>query len=31
MTLFVVPCMYEIVSKKKLHHVDEADLVILKD
>ena len=31
MTLFVVPCMYEIVSKKKLRHVDEAELVILKD
>ena len=31
MTLFVVPCMYEIVSKKKLRHVDEKDLVILKD
>ena len=31
MTLFVVPCMYEIVSKKNLRHVDEKDLVILKD
>ena len=31
MTLFVVPCMYEIVSKKKLRHVDEAELVILQD
>ena len=31
MTLFVVPCMYEIVSKKTVRRVDEADLVILKD
>ncbi len=31
MTLFVVPCMYEIVSKKKLRHVDEKELEILKD
>ena len=31
MTLFVVPCMYEIVRKKNLRHVDEKDLVILKD
>ena len=31
MTLFVVPCMYEIVSKKNLRHVDEKELVILKD
>ena len=31
MTLLVVPCMYEIVSKKNLRHVDEKDLVILKD
>ena len=31
MTLFVVPCMYEIVSKKNLRHVDEKELEILKD
>ena len=31
MTLFVVPCMYEIVSKKKLRHVDEKELEILQD
>ena len=31
MTLFVVPCMYELVSKKKLHTVDEKELAILKD
>ena len=31
MTLFVVPCMYEIVSKKKLRKVDEKELEILTD
>ena len=31
MTLFVVPCMYELVSKKKLHTVDEKELELLKD
>ena len=31
MTLFVVPCMYEIVSKKTIRHIDEEELVILKD
>ena len=31
MTLFVVPCMYEIVSKKNLRHVDEKELEILQD
>ena len=31
MTLFVVPCMYELVSKKKLRKVDEKELEILDD
>ena len=31
MTLFVVPCMYELVSKKKLRKVDERELEILED
>ena len=31
MTLFVVPCMYELVSKKKLRKVDEKELEILED
>ena len=31
MTLFVVPCMYEMVSKKKLRKVDERELEILED
>ena len=31
MTLFVVPCMYEMVSKKKLRKVDEKELEILED
>ena len=26
MTLFVVPCMYEILNKKELHQVEESDL-----
>ena len=31
MTLFVVPCMYEIVSRKQLRQVDEKELELLKD
>ncbi len=31
MTLFVVPCIYDIMNKKELRRVDEADLVILED
>ena len=31
MTLFVVPCIYDLMNKKELRHVDEADLVILED
>ena len=29
MTLFVVPCMYEIMNKKELRHVDEKELEIV--
>ena len=29
MTLFVVPCMYEILNKKKLHQVAESDLTLV--
>ena len=31
MTLFVVPCMYELVSKKNLRKIDEKELEILED
>ena len=31
MTLFVVPCIYDLMNKKELRHVEEADLVILED
>ena len=31
MTLFVVPCMYELVSKKNLRKIDEKELELLKD
>lgn len=31
MTLFVVPCMYELVSRKQLRKVEEKELEILKD
>ena len=31
MTLFVVPCIYDLMNKKELRKVDEADLVILTD
>ena len=31
MTLFVVPCMYEIISKKTIRVVDEAELELLED
>ena len=31
MTLFVVPCMYEIISKKTIRIVDEAELELLDD
>ena len=31
MTLFVVPCMYEIVSRKQLRRVDEKELELLQD
>ena len=31
MTLFVVPCIYDVMNKKDLRKVDEADLVILTD
>ncbi len=31
MTLFVVPCMYEIISKKTIRVIDEAELEILED
>ena len=31
MTLFVVPCMYEIVSRKQLRRVDETELELLQD
>ena len=31
MTLFVVPCMYELVSKKNLRKIDEKELEILAD
>ena len=31
MTLFVVPCMYEIISKKTIRIVDEAELELLED
>ncbi|MBR5572738.1 MAG: efflux RND transporter permease subunit [Oscillospiraceae bacterium] len=31
MTLFVVPCMYEIISKKNIRIVDERELEILED
>ena len=31
MTLFVVPCMYELVSKKNLRKIDEKELELLED
>jgi HAE1 family hydrophobic/amphiphilic exporter-1 len=31
MTLFVVPCMYEIISKKNIRIIDERELEILED
>ena len=31
MTLFVVPCMYEIISKKNIRVIDESELEILED
>ena len=31
MTLLVVPCMYEIISKKTIRIVDEAELELLDD
>jgi len=31
MTLLVVPCMYEIISKKTIRIVDEAELQLLDD
>jgi len=31
MTLLVVPCMYEIISKKTIRIVDEAELELLED
>ncbi|MBQ3548348.1 MAG: efflux RND transporter permease subunit [Oscillospiraceae bacterium] len=31
MTLFVVPCMYEIISKKNIRMIDERELEILED
>ena len=31
MTLFVVPCMYDILSKRELRKVDEAELELLND
>ncbi len=31
MTLFVVPCMYEIISKKTIRVVDESELELLED
>ncbi len=31
MTLFVVPCMYEIISKKHIRVIDESELIILDD
>jgi len=31
MTLFVVPCIYDLMNKKELRKVDESDLVILTD
>ncbi len=31
MTLFVVPCMYEIISKKSIRVIDESELEILED
>ena len=31
MTLLVVPCMYEIISKKTIRIVDESELELLDD
>ena len=31
MTLFVVPCMYEIISKKHIRVIDESELIVLDD
>ena len=31
MTLFVVPCIYDMMNKKELRHVDEAELKQVED